>query len=201
MTAGLVLPDVQPALLARYVADLERLHPRLCPRQILGLRIGLHAGALLRLDLPRADKRVLVFVETDGCFADGVSVATGCWLGRRTLRLMDYGKVAATVVDTLSGRAYRLWPHAAARAGAGDYAPGAADRWHAQLIGYQIMPIEQLLRVEPVDVQLEIARIVGSPGRVTCSACGEEILNDREVLSPYGVRCLGCAGEPYYRAT
>src|SRR3712207_7090667 len=47
------------------------------------------------------------FVETDGCFADGVSVATGCWLGRRTLRLVDHGKVAATFMDTLTERAVR----------------------------------------------------------------------------------------------
>ena len=55
---------------------------------------------LLNLPLPQKDKRLLTFVETDGCFADGVSVATGCWLGRRTMRLVDYGKVAATFVDT-----------------------------------------------------------------------------------------------------
>jgi formylmethanofuran dehydrogenase subunit E len=60
---------------------------------VLGVRIGLAAGEALDLDLPRADKRLLMLVETDGCFADGVSVATGCWLGRRTLRLVDYGRV------------------------------------------------------------------------------------------------------------
>ena len=51
-------------------------------------------------ELPQTDKRLYTFVETDGCFADGVMVATGCSLGHRTLRLIDYGKVAATFVDT-----------------------------------------------------------------------------------------------------
>jgi formylmethanofuran dehydrogenase subunit E len=37
---------------------------------------------------------------TNGCFADGLSVATGCWLGRRTLRLVDCGRVGVTAVDT-----------------------------------------------------------------------------------------------------
>jgi formylmethanofuran dehydrogenase subunit E len=90
--------------LAACLARLGELHPRLCPRQVLGARIGLQAGALLGLDLPRADKRLLALVETDGCFADGVSVATGCWLGRRTLRLLDYGRVAAMLVDISTGR-------------------------------------------------------------------------------------------------
>jgi formylmethanofuran dehydrogenase subunit E len=62
--------------------------------------MGLHAGQLLQLDLPRTDKRLFVLVETDGCLTDGVAVATGCWFGRRTLRLVDQGKVAATFVDT-----------------------------------------------------------------------------------------------------
>jgi formylmethanofuran dehydrogenase subunit E len=78
------------------------LHNHLCPRQVLGVRIGMYAGELLGLELPQTDKRLYTFVETDGCFADGVSVAAGCWLGRRTMRLMDYGKVAAVFVDTCS---------------------------------------------------------------------------------------------------
>src|SRR5918911_1243912 len=102
--------------------QLARLHPRLCPRQVLGVRIGQYAGELLGLALPRSDKQLLAFVEMDGCFADGVSVATGCWLGRRTLRLVDHGKVAATVVDTALMRAIRIAVHPDARCRAISYA-------------------------------------------------------------------------------
>ncbi|MGB1288420.1 MAG: FmdE family protein, partial [Aggregatilineales bacterium] len=75
--------------------------------------------------LPQRDKRLITFVETDGCFADGVSVATGCWLGRRTMRLMDYGKVAATFVDTLTGDAVRIAPHPQSRTRAITHCPDA----------------------------------------------------------------------------
>ncbi len=57
---------------------------------------------------PRKDKRLLVIVESDGCFVDGVSVTTGCTVGHRTLRVEDYGKVAATFVDVSSERALRV---------------------------------------------------------------------------------------------
>ena len=57
------------------------LHHHLCPRQVLGVRMGMLAGELLGLELPQTDKRLITFVETDGCFADGVAVATGCTLG------------------------------------------------------------------------------------------------------------------------
>jgi formylmethanofuran dehydrogenase subunit E len=183
-------------------ACLERLaalHPRLCPRQVLGVRMGLYAGTLLGVDLPREDKRMLALVETDGCFADGVSVATGCWLGRRTLRLLDYGKVAVTIVDVRTGRAMRTWPDPRARSRATVYAPEAPDRWHAQLAGYQLMPPEQLLRAEGVQLGPRLASILGAPAaaRVTCTQCGEEILNRRELATPHGPVCRGCAGTPH----
>jgi formylmethanofuran dehydrogenase subunit E len=74
-------------------------HRHLCPRQVLGARLGLAGAAALGLEAPRRDKRLLMIVETDGCFADGVAAATGCAMGHRTLRLADYGKSAATFVD------------------------------------------------------------------------------------------------------
>ena len=64
-------------------------HKHLCPRQVLGARIALAGAAVLRLELPRTDKRLLVIVETDGCFADGVEVATACTVGHRTLRVEE----------------------------------------------------------------------------------------------------------------
>ena len=177
------------------------MHPRLCPRQVLGVRMGLEAGALLGLELPRTDKRLMALVETDGCFADGVSVATGCWLGRRTLRLIDYGKVAATVVDVRTGRAFRLWPNPAVRSAAWSYAPDAASRWQAQLAGYQRMPPGELLCVQQVELEVPLATLVGRPGRQMCNVCGEEILNARGLAQPGGVRCRGCAtSRRYYRS-
>ncbi len=76
------------------LAASAALHRHLCPRQVLGVQMGRLAAELLQLELPQSDKRLLTIVETDGCFSTGVSVATNCWVGRRTLRVEDYGKVA-----------------------------------------------------------------------------------------------------------
>lgn len=194
MTASLSAPGMvyHAPRLEECVERLVELHPRLCPRQVLGVRIGLQAGLLLGLDLPQPDKRLLTLVETDGCFADGVSVATGCWLGRRTLRLLDFGKVAATFVDLREGRAIRVWPCAGIRERARAYASSACDRWHAQLEGYQAMPTDELLRWRRVSMADRLD-VLGQPGgHVTCIACGEEVLNGRELVLGRQVLCRPC---------
>ncbi len=174
-------------------------HERLCPRQVLGVRMGLAAGRALELDVPRRDKRLLVFVETDGCFADGISAATGCQVGRRTLRVIDYGKVAATFVDTWTGRAVRVAPGSNVRQRARAYAPEADDRWQAQLLGYQRMPDDELLTIQDVQLLFSLERFISTSGhRVECQLCGEEILNEREVVRDGVILCSACAGEAYY---
>ncbi len=175
-------------------------HRHLCPRQVLGVRMGLWAGEWLALPVPQTAKRLLTIVETDGCFADGVAVATNCWLGRRTMRLEDYGKVAATFIDTQTERAVRLAPHPESRHRAAAYAPDARNRWQAMLFGYQRMPVEELLILQPVMLHTPVAKLVSRAGRrVNCSRCGEEILNEREVLLDEQIFCQSCAGPSYYQ--
>jgi formylmethanofuran dehydrogenase subunit E len=175
------------------------LHQHLCPRQVLGVRIGMLAADLLDVELPQRDKRIFVFVETDGCFADGVSVATGCSLGHRTLRLMDYGKVAATFVDTETMRAVRIIPHRFARQRATCYAPNASDHWQAQLHVYQTMPDDELLAWQAVRLTVSMVALISRPGvRVNCALCGEEILNERERIVSGVPVCRSCTGDGYY---
>jgi formylmethanofuran dehydrogenase subunit E len=175
------------------------VHRHLCPRQVLGVRMGLLSGQLLGLDLPRSDKRLLVFVETDGCVVDGVSVATGCYIGHRTLRVLDFGKVAATFVDVSTGKSLRVAPRAGIRDRAVEYAPHEQSRWHTQLLGYQRMPDGELLCAREVRLAFSLEKLLSKPGRrATCAICGEEILNEREVIRNGTTLCRACAGESYY---
>jgi formylmethanofuran dehydrogenase subunit E len=174
-------------------------HHHLCPRQVLGVRMGMLAGIVLELDLPQADKRLFAFVECDGCGNGGISVATGCWVDRRTLRVMDYGKLAATFVDTQSGRAIRIWPKAESRVLAEQNGMDELDCWHKQLEAYQVLPDEELFTVQPVQLTVSLEKIISLPGlRVNCEVCGEEITNEGEVLQGGRVLCRACAGERYY---
>ena len=174
-------------------------HNHLCPRQVLGVRMGIYGAELLGVDYPQTDKRLFTFVETDGCFADGVSASTGCTLGHRTMRLIDYGKVAAVFVDTVTRQTLRIRPRLDSRSQAKLCVPDARSRWHCQLEAYQIMPFDDLFEVQEILLQLSMAEIISRPGvRETCSECGEEIINEREIIQNGQVMCRGCAGEKYY---
>jgi formylmethanofuran dehydrogenase subunit E len=175
-------------------------HHKLCPRQILGVRIGLLAGRLLEIPLPQPEKRLLAISETDGCFVDGVSAATGCYVGRRTLRIEDYGKIAATFVDTRTGQAIRIAPQGSVRELAWEHAPSARNKWQAQLIGYQHIPDELLLHWQQVELTVPVKLIIGQAGkRVNCEICGEEVINQREVMHEGMILCKPCAGYSYLR--
>ncbi len=187
--------------LEKILQESARWHKSLCPRQVLGVRMGLYAGILLNLNLPQSDKRLLTIVETDGCFSTGLSVSTGCWVGRRTLRVDDFGKVAATFVDTQTGKCVRLTPKPGIRDLAVEYAPYEQSHWHSQLKGYQIMPGEDLFSHQVVELRIHVEDIISRPGvRAICMICGEEIMNQREVLQEGQVLCRSCAGDSYYYA-
>ncbi|MGZ6346943.1 MAG: FmdE family protein [Anaerolineales bacterium] len=175
-------------------------HDHLCPRQVLGVRIGLAGAAYLRLDVPRDDKRLLAILEMDGCFADGVEVATGCTVGHRTMRVEDYGKIAAVFVDVKTGLALRIAPALDSREKAFTYTPEETRHYFAQLRAYQFMPDNELLTVTQVSLDKPVEWIINRPGiRVDCCICGEEILNEREARRGDQVLCRACAGQAYYQ--
>ena len=176
------------------------LHRHLCPRQVLGVRMSLFAGEILGLTLPQTDKRLLTIVEIDGCFSDGVAVATNCWVGHRTMRIQDYGKIAATFIDTRTRNMVRLSPSQKARVLALEFAPEATSRWEAYLLGYQRIPLKDLFNFHEVDLSMPIDQILSRPDhKVICEICGEEIFNEREIRVSDRILCHACANGSYYR--
>ncbi len=186
--------NIQPLL-----EKSSRDHSHLCPRQILGVRLGLCGLKALGVPANRGSKRLLVITETDGCFADGLTAATDCTVGHRTLRVEDYGKTAATFVDTQSGLAVRVAPTLDIRERAYQYAPDEPRHYFAQMQAYQIMPDEEMFTVTEVHLAVSIAEIISRPGvRVNCDMCGEEIMNEREVRKNGQALCKACASTAYY---
>jgi len=175
-------------------------HFHLCPRQILGVRLGLLGLKTLGFDEPPLKKRLLVIAESDGCFADGLIAATDCTVGHRTLRVEDYGKTAATFVDTVTGQVVRIAPVMDVRERAYIYAPDEPRHYFAQMRAYQIMPDADMFTATPVMLGIPLEAILSRPGvRVNCDLCGEEVINEREIHRDGFTFCRACAGEGYYQ--
>lgn len=147
-------------------------HGHLCSGQILGVRIARLAAARLGVEDPRANRDIIAIVECDRCIADAVSSVTGCTLGRRRLKFMDYGKMAATLIDVHTGQGVRV--HCIGK----KHAPKGGDL----VAFYQAIPDEALFAVQAVQVPLRPEDLPGPPiSRVICARCGEDILDNRQV--------------------
>src|SRR5512135_1102131 len=95
--------------LEEYLALAAQSHGHMCPGQVLGVRMAMLGLRELGIDDPaKYRRRLLTFVEIDRCATDAVSLVTGCRLGKRSLKFVDYGKVAATFVDLETHRAVRV---------------------------------------------------------------------------------------------
>ena len=175
-------------------------HTHLCPRQVLGVRMGLAGLQAIGLQAPMPHKAALVIIETDGCFADGVEVATGATVGHRTLRMVDLGKIAAVFVNVKTGKTVRLAPSLDVRRRAVEYAPEIKKKYYAQVKGYQRMPEAELFTFQEVFLEPALEILLSRPGvRSKCTNCGEEIINERQVSVNGKVLCRTCAGERYYQ--
>jgi formylmethanofuran dehydrogenase subunit E len=198
--ASLLLRSLQMEDIQAYLEESSRDHNHLCPRQILGVRLGLMGLRALQIEPNRGGKRLLVIIETDGCFVDGLIAATGCTVGHRTLRVEDYGKIAATFVDTKTGRAVRIAPLGDIRERAVAYAADEPRHYFAQMQAYKVMPDEEMFSAQEVILNVTVEQIVSRPGmRVECSVCGEEIMNEREIRQGGLTLCQTCASGGYYQ--
>jgi formylmethanofuran dehydrogenase subunit E len=162
--------------------------------------MGLAGLAAIGLDAPMPHKTARVFVESDGCFADGFEVSTGATVGHRTLRVLDHGKIAATFANVETGLSIRLAPRLDMRLRAREYAPEIKKKYYAQLKGYQVMLEAELFTFQEVVLDPALEVIISRPGlRAKCENCGEEIINERQVFVDGKTLCRTCAGESYYQ--
>ena len=149
---------------------------------------------------PKGSKKLIVYVEIDRCATDAIQSVTGCKLGRRTLKYVDYGKVAATFLNTEPSRSVRVVARDDSREKVSGYAPEIANKSEAQLQAYMVMPMEELFTFQEVQVTLSEEDVPGRPKkRVFCQQCGEGINDKREVDLNGKILCRPCAHGGYYR--
>ena len=183
--------------------ECKVLHGHLCAGQLLGVRMALLGCRLIGLEDPRgADrKRLIVWVEIDRCMTDALSAVTGVRLGKRSLKYVDYGKVAATFLNTETGEAVRVVALDESRGMADALYPEIKSKGERQFKAYREAAEDELFKVERVEVSLGEMDEPGRPrSREFCSVCREGINDGREVREACGrILCRPCAFAGYYR--
>lgn len=182
--------------------ECERLHGHMCAGQLLGTRMALLGCRLLDIDDPRGAerKKLIVWVEIDRCMTDAISAVTGVRLGKRSLKYVDYGKVAATFLNTETKRAVRIVALESSRALADERYSNIAEKRTRQFRAYSEATDDELFKTELVEIELSDFDVPGSPrSRMICVVCEEGVNDGREVIDDNGdVLCRGCYDGTYY---
>ncbi len=186
----------------RLLESSARAHGHLCPGQVVGVRMAMLGCRLIDLDDPTSHaqiKKLIVFVEMDRCTADAVAHVTGVKLGRRSLKFMDYGIMAATFVNLESGKTFRVLSTEESRSLADVYAPDVEEKSQRQLSAYRRMPESVLFRVQQVRVSLMDYDMPGpSRKKTVCGLCGQVIRDGREIVENGQQVCKPCARGCYF---
>jgi formylmethanofuran dehydrogenase subunit E len=180
----------------------SRTHGHLCPGQVLGVRMSMLGLSYIGIHDPLGSDRksLIVIVEMDRCATDAVQSVTGCTLGHRTMKFLDYGKMAATYINLKTGRALRVIAREDARDKAKEYSPDVPDKYEAQREAYKAMSDEELFDVMEVTVALDPSDMPGRPlRRVQCQKCGEYVQDCRETRDNGKVLCRPCSTGAYYQ--
>lgn len=184
-----------------YEERAAQAHGHMCAGQVLGLRLAIHGLKLLGLNDPEGKdrKRIVTYVEIDRCATDAISVVTGCRLGKRALKFLDFGKMAATFCDLETGRAVRVAAKESSKQRAKELYPEISEKNAQQMKAYREMPEEELFDHAWVRVHIGPEDLPGYKGaRVTCEQCGEGVAFAREVTVEGRTLCRACAGRGYY---
>jgi len=185
----------------KLLEESVRIHGHLCPGQVLGVKMSLAGLKEIGIADPKGEdrKNLIVFVEMDRCATDAIQSVTGCSLGKRTMKFMDYGKMAATFLNLKTEKAVRVIAREDIRDLAQLVYPAAENKYQAQLELYRQLPFTKLCDIQEVRVELRPQDLPGRPlSRVQCANCGEYVQDMREISRGEEFLCKRCAGGGYY---
>jgi len=196
---------------APYLVDLEgliaecgKLHGHICPGQLLGVRMATLGCQLVGISDPRGvdRKKLLVWVEIDRCVTDALCAVTGVRLGKRSLKYLDYGKVAATFLNLSENLSVRIAAKDESRALADERFPEVESKKERQMLTYRKASDAELFKIERVSIELNEFEMPGRPkSRVFCDLCGEGINDGREISDAFARKiCRACAFGTYYQS-
>lgn len=178
-------------------------HGESCPGQVIGTRMAIIGCREIGIQDPKSKaerKKIIVYVEMDRCASDAIMAVTGCRVGKRTVKIVDYGIMAATFVNVETGKAVRVRARESSRTLTAKYAPHVLEKYNQQREAYKVMPDSELFEIQEVHVQIPKQDMPGRPlQRVRCEKCGDWVQDMRDVKSDQKTLCRPCAFGGYFK--
>jgi formylmethanofuran dehydrogenase subunit E len=180
-----------------YVSDFEfylkkagDYHGHICAGIALGTKMTLAAMKYLGMNPTHKNKNLIVYAEIDRCMTDAVQTITGCSLGHRSLKYVDYGKFAATFVDLNRGKAFRVSIKESFNS------DGPIEEVSRVIAN---TPDNEMVVLQEVKIDIPETDLPGFPTKkALCSICGERIMDGREINQGGKALCRACANGKYY---
>lgn len=183
--------------------EARAFHGDVCAGIVLGTRLALLGLEAIGISDPKGKDRkdLIVYVETDRCATDAILSVTGCHPGKRSMKILDYGKMAATFINLKTGKGVRVVVRSKGRPGEIRTREMMDQEPAVDLDQYAVMPADELFLLQDVSVELRPEDMPGKPLQISvCSACGEQVMDKREVVRDGQILCKPCReGATYYR--
>ncbi|MGI6307483.1 MAG: FmdE family protein [Dethiobacteria bacterium] len=155
------------------------------------------------------DEEIVAIVENDNCSIDAIQALMGCTLGKGNLIYKDYGKQVYTFIRRKDKKAIRITlvdrpdeNRDAVRNIRKKVVSGNASAVEKELLktkneeliaNYLSRPLGEVCQIQEVDTEIpEKARLFPS---VTCTSCGEKVMEPRARLRDGQVVCIPCSEE------
>jgi formylmethanofuran dehydrogenase subunit E len=189
--------------LDRCLETARAFHGDVCAGIALGTRMTIAGLKAIGIEDPKGKDRkdLMVFVEIDRCATDAIMAITGCQPGKRTMKIYDDGKMAATFLNLKTGKAVRLTVKETDRGKPAGRQSTESSSETSDVDRFISLPEDDLLRIEEVKVDVRPEDMPGRPLRVVlCDECGERIMDMREQQQDGKVLCRPCASQKKYYA-
>lgn len=173
----------------------EKFHGHLCGGMFTGVKMAMVAQKLMGYE-SFPDKDLIVVAEIDRCLTDAIMSVTGCRAGKRSMKIKDYGKFAATFCSLASKDAVRLVQNPDAF----DYIESTAEkrgvhRKDKKNMGqiYLEYPWPEHFGVKALTKEFVESDLPGKPWAIVpCDHCHENVMDHRHIAFEGGNICIPC---------
>jgi len=171
-------------------------HGDICGGIVMGTKLAIYGMETMGMTPGEKDKRLIVFTEIDRCISDAILSVTRTSIGKKSLKPVGYGKFAATFVNIDTEEAIRVVDLGANKKDTGNKEEETIEELIERIAN---TPAEDLFRIQKVSVKIDANDLPGKPLEiVTCTGCGEVVMDGKHHLRGGNAYCTSCFSESYY---